>query len=58
MSKWNYSLPVYVTNPRGDGFIADYSLNVWMAMLIYILILINALGWGIYGVIELLQKVI
>lgn len=50
--------PVYVTNKTASGLIAKYDMALGFSMLVMFLALINAVGWGIYGVIELVGKVI
>jgi hypothetical protein len=51
------SWPIYVTREY-DDFQVQYLIPGIVALAILFLLWINAIGWGIYGVIELINKVI
>lgn len=58
MNKWTQSLPVYVTRQNGEGGVGTYSVAAWLGLTIMLLIYANLLGWGIYGLVTLVEKVV
>lgn len=51
-------MPVYVTRKNSDGLIASYSISIGWSLVAMFLVLFNVIGWGIYGLVELVSKVV
>jgi hypothetical protein len=50
------SLPVYHVDD-GENTGTMY-LSGWLYLLLFFIIIINIFGWGVYGIVELVDKVI
>lgn len=50
-------LPVYVTRPTASGVIASYELAAWMSFLVLMLLWINAVVWGLVGILTAVKVV-
>lgn len=57
-SAWNQGMPIYVTNETASGHIGSFTLNVWLAFTVYMLVLANVIGWSIVGLVELVQYIL
>ena len=44
------SLPIYVTRETAHGETAEYSLSLWMTLLAGLLVWLNVVLWGGYGI--------
>jgi hypothetical protein len=59
VKEWRDQIPIYVTRPFGPkNFTGRVSLPAWRLMLLRELVTLNAVGWGIYGLVELAGKVV
>lgn len=59
MKKWFKQMPIYVTRPYGpDEYRGSIWLSFWMVLLLNILVFGNLVGWGIYGISQLIEKII
>lgn len=57
--KWREQIPIYITRPTGPNKTTGrVSLTAWRVILIRDLITANIIGWGIYGLVELVGKVV
>jgi len=52
------ALPVYVTRPTADGRVAFFTVAAGFVVLIEFLLVLNMVGWGVYGLVELFSKVV
>jgi hypothetical protein len=52
------SIPVYVTRENPDGLVGSWFVTGWMAMVVLYVVALNVIGWGIYGLVTLAQKVV
>jgi hypothetical protein len=60
ISRWQVLLslaPIYVTNETAGGMITKYSAPMILNLSVIFLLLVNAFGWGIYGIVELFGKI-
>jgi hypothetical protein len=55
---WIDTIPIWVSRPNADGFISQFSVQGWIFMLIWILILINFFLWAGIGIYEAFNLVI
>lgn len=58
MSKWTHPMPVYVTRPTADNFIASFTAPLWLFLLIGVLCLANALLWLGIGLVQALTLIV
>lgn len=54
----NSDFPVYVTNETAEGHIGKFTLNVYAAFVLYLIVVANAFGWGAYGLYMLGDKIL
>lgn len=54
----NDPVPIYVTRQTAGGYVGSFSLASWQYGLVILVVLMNVLGWGVYGIVELVGKVI
>lgn len=52
------NLPVYVTRKSGAGQTGDFSLSPGFAVTLFLLIVLNILGWSIFGLVVLGEKAV
>lgn len=52
------AIPVYVTRTDADGETGTLSMSIWMQLVVLLLAWLNAVGWSIYGLVELVSKLI
>ena len=52
------SIPIYVTRKNNDGEVGTWFVEAHFGVLVLILVALNALGWSIYGIVELISKVV
>lgn len=54
--RWTHEFAVFSNKYGGD----EYALFVplWLALFVQVLVLFNIVGWGIYGLVELVLKVV
>lgn len=43
------SMPVYVTRPESDGYVASYSMSLWMTLGAMMLLWLNIVVWCLIG---------
>ena len=43
------NLPVYVTRRSADGYTGTYYLSAWMPLLAILIVWLNVVCWGAYG---------
>jgi hypothetical protein len=56
---WYDWLPVYITRPFGkEKMTGRISMRYYQIFLVRTLLVLNAIGWGVYGLVELADKVI
>lgn len=53
---WFDPVPVYVTRPTSRGHIGEITVGAWLVIPIVFLTAFNIIGWGIYGLVELIGK--
>lgn len=46
------NIPVYVTRANNDGTRGTWSINAYWGVGILYLAVTNAVGWGIYGIVQ------
>ena len=46
---WGFQIPIYVTRKRADGCIGAINMGAWLMMIIYLLVVLNVLSWGVLG---------
>lgn len=51
-------MPIYVTRKTADGYTGSYTLPGWQALLMVLIITFNIIGWGLYGLVDLIAKVV
>jgi len=56
-SPWTQDFPLYVSREY-DGRKYQMSSPFWLVMLIYVLVLLNAVAWGSIGLVEVVQYII
>jgi hypothetical protein len=45
-------MPIYVTRPHGaNKTTASYSLSLWMSILAMMLVWMNVVLWGVFGIV-------
>jgi hypothetical protein len=55
----NDFIPIYTTRPHGkDKETASWGQSAWITISCIWIISLNIIGWGIYGLVELVFKVI
>lgn len=54
----NMETPFYVTRKTAKGETASLSLSIWMQLLVVLLAWLNAVGWSIYGLVNLVGHLI
>lgn len=54
---WTQDFAVWVSRDY-HGMIYQMTVPLWLALLGFVIILLNVLGWGIVGLIELVQRVL
>lgn len=54
-SNWTRAVPVYVTRETADRMVMTYSLAAWMPLLILFLAALNAICWGVIGLVEVVK---
>lgn len=52
------NLPVYVTRKTAAGQTGDFSLSPGLAVSVFLLILLNVVGWSIFGLVALVVKAV
>lgn len=52
------AIPLWVSRENADGQIAQFTVNIWVHLMVCMLALVNAIGWGAYGVYSLGNLVI
>lgn len=57
MKHWKKSVPVYVTNETADGYVFTLNMNVLATLLLFVLIVLNAFMWGIFGIVKWFELV-
>lgn len=55
MSNLGTTMPVYVTRKTAGGTTGQLSISIWLALLILLFVLLNAILWGAYGVFEVVR---
>lgn len=51
--------PFYVTRPHGARKVTGaLTMSIWMQLAVVFVIWLNIIGWGIYGLVELVGKVV
>lgn len=51
-------VPIYVTRPDKNGDVGEFCVNDIVLVLIYVLSILNAVGWGVYGIFALIEKLV
>lgn len=52
-------IPIYVTRARGeDGGTGVFTLSPWLFLLTCVVLWLNAVGWGLYGLYLLATMVV
>jgi hypothetical protein len=57
MSKWTHPIPIWVSRKNADEVISQFTVSLWMFMLLGVLILLNLLSWSIIGLVEVVQYI-
>ena len=53
------NVPVYVSRKRpSDGMIFTLDVNIWIVVVLLLIALANAFGWGLYGLYALADKIL
>jgi hypothetical protein len=52
------SAPIYVTRKTADGETANYSLSIWMTLLVILLLWLNVVVWGCLGLYEAVRVIV
>jgi hypothetical protein len=48
---WSATMPVYVTRANADGFIGTWSITAGTGLVLFVLLLVNLLVWGVVGIV-------
>jgi hypothetical protein len=56
--KWNAPIPFYVTRKTACGDTGSLSVGSWALVPIALLVPLNIIGWSVYGLVELVSKVV
>jgi hypothetical protein len=56
--KWNAPIPFYVTRKTAWGDTGSLSVGSWALVPIALLVPLNIIGWSVYGLVELVSKVV
>lgn len=56
--KWTQEFPVWVSRKDADGFIAEFTVPLWMFLLIGCILLLNVLAWSAIGLVEAVQYIL
>lgn len=52
------AIPLYVTRKDADGETGTWSVSFWVPALAFALTWLNVVGWAVYGLVELISKVV
>lgn len=52
------NVPIYVTRKSGAGETGDFTLSRGLALAVFLLVLLNVVGWSIFGLVILIEKVV
>lgn len=52
---WTRSVPVWVSRKTASGMVSAFSLPMWFLMAIGMVASLNAIAWGVIGLIEVVQ---
>lgn len=44
-------IPFYVTRETAGGQVAHYSAPIWMTLFAFVFVCLNAIAWGIFGLV-------
>lgn len=58
MNKMQTPVPVWVSRRNADGVIAQFTVSMWLFMLIGIVMLCNVLLWGGIGLYEAITYIV
>jgi len=56
--KWTHPVPAWVSRPDSDGMISAFTLPLWLFLIVGVLVLLNMVGWGVVGLVELVQYIL
>ena len=51
-------IPIYVTRKTSKGETGSYSLSCWMPLLVMILAFLNAVAWGVLGLVFAVRVIV
>jgi hypothetical protein len=51
-NQWGASIPVFVTRATASGETGSLSISIWMAVLVLLLVWLNAVIWPVIGLIK------
>lgn len=49
MSKWSHPIPIWVSRKNADGDIAQFTVALWLHLVLFLMLLANALLWAGIG---------
>lgn len=52
------NMPLYVTRKTANGVTGDFSISPGLGVTIFLLVLLNIVGWSLYGLVELGSKAV
>jgi hypothetical protein len=55
---WGMELPIWVSRKNADGMISQFSVPMWLFMLIGLLVVLNVVLWGGIGLYEAVTYII
>lgn len=55
MSKWTYPFPVWVSRENADGNVSQFTMPLWLAIVLFFLLALNVAAWSVIGLIEAVQ---
>lgn len=55
---WTEKVPIWVSRENASGQISQFEVSGWIFLLVFVLILFNAILWGGYGIYEWVRLVV
>lgn len=56
--KWTHPMPIWASRPDSDGMISSFTIPLWLFLSLGIVILLNAVAWGVIGLVVAVQQVL
>jgi hypothetical protein len=56
--KWTHEFPLWVSRKDADGLIYRLTVPMWLALALFLIVVLNGFLWGLYGLYALAALVI